>query len=242
MKKLVFIENDQALTTSLKVAEVFEKRHDAILRDIRNLISDVGGLHKIAESSMFAESTYINQQNKQQPMYLMNRTGFTLLAMGFTGKKALQFKLAYIDAFNRMEAKLQELLAQGKDARWLETRTAGKISRHEETDVIKQFVAYARLQGCEWEDRYFYSRLSILCNEGAGLPKKNGRDGATIQQLNTLDLMEGQVVKNVLINGMAEGLPYPQIMARVQQQINSFLAITFQTAPKIGSGILKGTR
>ena len=233
MKKLVFIENDQPVTTSLKVAEVFEKDHRHVLGSIRDIIKQAGGMPKIGQTPMFQETTYIHEQNGQAyPMYLMNRDGFTLLAMGFTGKKALQFKLAYIDAFNRMEAKLQELLAQGKDARWLETRTAGKISRHEETDVIKQFVAYARLQGCEWEDRYFYSRLSILCNEGAGLPKKNGRDGATIQQLNTLDLMEGQVVKNVLINGMAEGLPYPQIMARVQQQINSFLEITFQK-PKL---------
>ena len=233
MKKLVFIENDQPVTTSLKVAEVFEKRHDHIVRDIRDIVKQMGGVPKIGETPMFQETTYIHEQNGQAyPMYLMNRDGFTLLAMGFTGKKALQFKLAYIDAFNRMEAKLQELLAQGKDARWFETRAAGKISRHEETNVIKEFIAYARLQGCEWEDRYFYRRLSILCNEGAGLPKKNGRDGATIQQLNTLDLMEGQVVKNVLINGMAEGLPYPQIMARVQQQINSFLEITFQK-PKL---------
>ena len=233
MKKLVFIENDQPVTTSLKVAETFEKNHRHVLESIREIIKQAGGMPKIGQSPMFQETTYIHEQNGQAyPMYLMNRDGFTLLAMGFTGKKALQFKLAYIDAFNRMEAKLQELLAQGKDARWFETRAVGKISRHEETNVIKQFVAYARLQGCEWEDRYFYSRLSILCNEGAGLPKKNGRDGATIQQLNTLDLMEGQVVKNVLINGMSEGLPYPQIMARVQQQINSFLEITFQK-PKL---------
>ena len=233
MKKLVFIENDQALTTSLKVAEVFEKPHNDVMKSIRKLISEMGGLGKISQSSMFTESTYINQQNKQQPMYLINRDGFTLLAMGFTGQKALQFKLAYIDAFNRMELKLQELLAQGKDARYFETRAAGKISRKAETSVIKQFIAYARLQGCDWEDSYFYSRLSILCNEGAGLPKRGGRDNATIQQLNTLDLMEGQIVRNVLINGMSEGLPYPQVMARMEQQINTFLEVTFQTVPKI---------
>ena len=227
MKKLVFIENDQALTTSLKVAEVFEKNHKHVLESIREILAAENSAAKF-----FEESTFENR-GKLYPMYLMNRDGFTLLAMGFTGKKALQFKLAYIDAFNRMEAKLQELLAQGKDARYFETRAHGKISRKSETSAIKIFIDYARSQGCEWEDRYFYRRLSILCNEGAGLPKKGGRDNATIQQLNTLDLMEGQVVKNVLINGMSEGLPYPQIMARVEQQINAFLEVTFQTAPKI---------
>ena len=234
MKKLVFIENDQALTTSLKVAEVFEKNHRHVLDSIRDIIRQAGGMPKIGQTPMFQASTYIHEQNGQSyPMYFINRDGFTLLAMGFTGQKALKFKLAYIDAFNRMEVKLQELLAQGKDARYFETRAAGKISRKAETSVIKQFIAYARLQGCDWEDSYFYSRLSILCNEGAGLPQRGGRDNATIQQLNTLDLMEGQIVRNVLINGMSEGLPYPQVMARMEQQINTFLEVTFQTVPKI---------
>ena len=227
MKKLVFIENDQALTTSLKVAEVFEKEHKNVLADIRGILAAENSAAKFFEKSTF------ENRGKLYPMYFINRDGFTLLAMGFTGQKALKFKLAYIDAFNRMEVKLQELLAQGKDARYFETRAAGKISRKAETSVIKQFIAYARLQGCDWEDSYFYSRLSILCNEGAGLPQRGGRDNATIQQLNTLDLMEGQIVRNVLINGMSEGLPYPQVMARMEQQINTFLEVTFQTVPKI---------
>ena len=104
---LVILQNNQALTTSLKVAEVFGKRHDHVVRDIRGLIGQMEGVPKIGESPMFVEGTYTNQQNKQQPMYYMNRDGFTLLAMGFTGAKALQFKMAYIDAFNKMEEALK---------------------------------------------------------------------------------------------------------------------------------------
>ena len=62
---------------------------------------------KNEQTPMFEETTYIHEQNGQTyPMYYLNRDGFTLLAMGFTGKKALQFKLQYIDAFNRMEEML----------------------------------------------------------------------------------------------------------------------------------------
>ena len=61
-----------------------------------------------AVRNMFVETTYLNEQNKEQPMYVMNRDGFTLLAMGFTGKKALQFKLDYIKAFNKMEKAVKE--------------------------------------------------------------------------------------------------------------------------------------
>ena len=104
---LVLIDNDQALTTSLIVAEKFEKRHDIVLRDIRNLIEQVRSLLKFEDTPLFYESTYTNEQNKQTyPMYLMNRDGFLLLAMGFTGTKALEFKLNFIAEFNRMQTAL----------------------------------------------------------------------------------------------------------------------------------------
>ena len=67
----------------------------------RNLME---GMSQIGDTSMFVESSYIHSQNsKEYPMFIMNRDGFTLLTMGFTGQKALQFKLDYISAFNKME-------------------------------------------------------------------------------------------------------------------------------------------
>ena len=106
--KLVFKgENSQALTNSLLLAEKFGKTHDNVLKAIRNIVG--GGVVKNDETPMFVESTYFNQQNGQDyPLFVMNRDGFTLLAMGFTGKKALQFKLDYIAAFNAMENELRK--------------------------------------------------------------------------------------------------------------------------------------
>lgn len=108
MNELVFKgQNNKVVTTSLKIAEVFGKEHQHILRDIRELID---GVSKIGDTPMFEETTYIHPQNKQQyPMFLMNRDGFTLLAMGFTGDKALRFKMAYINAFNEMEKALKAM-------------------------------------------------------------------------------------------------------------------------------------
>lgn len=101
----MLIENNQVLTTSLKVAENFGKKHKNVIRSIKKLIAEIGELN-FEPSSMFIKSCYTNAQNKQQPMYYMNRDGFLLLAMGFTGKKALEFKLAFIGEFNRMETAL----------------------------------------------------------------------------------------------------------------------------------------
>lgn len=106
MNEIVFRgANDQTVTSSLLIAEKFGKEHKNVMQSIRNLIGGTAENSAIAE--MFSESTYLNEQNKEQPMFLMNRDGFTLLAMGFTGKKAMQFKLEYIKAFNSMEAQIK---------------------------------------------------------------------------------------------------------------------------------------
>lgn len=106
MNEIVFRgANDQAVTSSLLIAEKFGKEHKNVMQSIRNLIGGTAENSAIAE--MFSESRYLNEQNKEQPMFLMNRDGFTLLAMGFTGKKAMQFKLEYIKAFNSMEAQIK---------------------------------------------------------------------------------------------------------------------------------------
>ena len=136
MTDLVFKSNDGvAVTTSLKVAETFGKSHDNVLRDIRKALS--GGVLKNEETPMFEESTYINEQNGQEyPMFIMNRDGFTLLAMGFTGKKAMQFKIEYIAAFNAMEKELKkqakpksqlEILVESAQALLEQSRRMDKI-------------------------------------------------------------------------------------------------------------------
>lgn len=103
---LVYANGAVALTNSILVAKKFEKDHQHILRDIRNLME---GVSKIGDTPMFEETSYIHPQNGQEyPMFVMNRDGFTLLAMGFTGDKALRFKLEYIKAFNVMEKTIKE--------------------------------------------------------------------------------------------------------------------------------------
>lgn len=104
MNGIVFQGSEgQPLTNSVLVAEKFEKRHCDLIKAIKNMTTQ-----NCVVQNMFVESTYFNSQSKEQPMYIMNRDGFTLLAMGFTGKKALQFKLDYIEAFNKIEKAIKE--------------------------------------------------------------------------------------------------------------------------------------
>lgn len=108
MKQLIKVENHEGemVVTSREVAENFEKRHDSVLRDIENLIANVGSPQNCG--NLFIETKYQHEQNKQTyKEYLLTRDGFTLLAMGFTGGKAIEWKLKYIDAFNKMEQALK---------------------------------------------------------------------------------------------------------------------------------------
>lgn len=102
MNELVTIYNHQLVTDSRKVAAHFNKRHDHVIRDIDTLVR---GLPKNGDTQrMFYKTTYVNAQNGQTyPMYLMNRDGFSLLVMGFTGAKAMEWKLKFLEAFNAME-------------------------------------------------------------------------------------------------------------------------------------------
>ena len=102
MNNLVIMKDRQAVTDSLKVAESFDKKHKDVLKAWKNLAAQ-----NCATKKMFVESTYVNR-GKEYPMIYMNRDGFTLLAMGFTGKKALDFKLKYIQAFNEMENQIRQ--------------------------------------------------------------------------------------------------------------------------------------
>jgi Rha family phage regulatory protein len=104
MREIVLsMQSGEPVASSRQVAENFGKEHKDTLESIRQILA----AENSATKSMFYETTFENR-GKQYPMYLMNRGGFTLLAMGFTGKAALEWKLKYIAAFNEMEKKLAE--------------------------------------------------------------------------------------------------------------------------------------
>ena len=105
MNNLVVMHNKQAVTTSLVLAEAFDKRHKHVLEAISSKINSAE--NSAQYKKMFAETTYTDKSGKQNKMYYLNRDGFTFIAMGFTGRKADEFKLKYIDAFNKMEEQIR---------------------------------------------------------------------------------------------------------------------------------------
>lgn len=115
---LCSIEDEQVFTTSLKVAEYFGKNHQHVMRQIRALEKQIS-LSNFGQSNEFslrnfAQSDYKNARGKSYPMFKISHDGFALLAMGFTGQKALEWKIKFLNAFREMETQLQE-----RNNRWV---------------------------------------------------------------------------------------------------------------------------
>lgn len=110
MEELVTLENDQAVTTSLQIAENFNREHGKVIRSIETLINDLTENDKPqVASEMFYLDMYTSR-GKKYPQYLINKDGFSLLVMGFNNNdEVLDWKLKYIEAFNQMEKQLKEV-------------------------------------------------------------------------------------------------------------------------------------
>lgn len=104
---LVAIENNEVVTSSIKVAEVFGKQHKDVLKAVKSL--DISEEFRERNFALMQKSIKIgNGAERKSPMYYITRDGFMFLVMGFTGKTAARWKEAYIKAFNEMEKMLNE--------------------------------------------------------------------------------------------------------------------------------------
>lgn len=167
---LVFEKDDQPMTDSLTIAGYFGKDHRRVTQDIREMeCSEEFSVHH------FVQSNYKDERGKRQPMYLMTRDGFTLLAMGYTGKKAMQFKEAYIAQFNKMAAFINQLNATKHDSREL-TEAIGMAHK-------------------ELHSYHFSTEFDLINRVALGMSSKkfkrlNGITGNTIRPFLTAEQLE----------------------------------------------------
>lgn len=119
-------KREKIIVTSLDIAETFGKEHYHVMEDIREIQAKISTPEF---SGLFYEDEYKASNGKKNPMYLMTRDGFTLLVMGYTGEKAMKFKLAYIKQFNAMEEMLQGKLIE---------REKGIVVRQAFTKALKE--------------------------------------------------------------------------------------------------------
>jgi Rha family phage regulatory protein len=173
MESLVYKNSEgKPVTNSLLVAEKFEKNHKDVIRSIQNLMAQ-----NCAVRNMFVETTYISERGRNEPMFVMNRDGFSLLVMGFNGKEALKFKLDFIGAFNRMEEIL--MAAQDNEAvlsedsarrRWLLANEKKQLNATI-TNCMKRLKEVNReLNQINFDDFTRLGVKDILCGNAGRIP------------------------------------------------------------------------
>lgn len=215
-------QNQEMITTSSRqVAEKFEKEHKNVVRDIEKLSREIGSNLSL---SYFILSDYKDSMNRNQTEYLLTRDGFSLLAMGFTGEKALKWKLEYIRAFNEMEAELRRLYNERKQ--WEIEREKGKLIRHVLTDTIKMKITDSPHKRFMYPNytKLIYKTLfgkpfKELQEEFGVKPKESLRNYLTAEQLKDVENME--MLVSSLINC---GWGYDQIKNFINENTTKQLA------------------
>jgi Rha family phage regulatory protein len=182
MNQLVFTNNNQAVTSSRNIARDFDKKH-------KHVLDAIDAVKGVAENwaDLFYETTYIHEQNKQEYReYLMNRDGFTLIVMGFTGKAAMKFKLDYMNAFNRMEQKIQEL---SKPSYMIEdpvNRAERWISEQKEKQQLETQNKMLEQQVSEYEPKVTYVDEILKSTDSVTISQVAEDYGMTGQEMNKL--------------------------------------------------------
>lgn len=225
-KEVITDINNIPITTTLMVADKFGKRHDNVLRDVKNL--DIPRkIHRLN----FEEISYTDSYGRKQPYFEMTKDGFMLLVMGFHGKSAMKWKLKFISLFNKMEQKLLQIAAK-QQSKWLDARQAGILSRRKETDQIKLFNLYAEKQGClKYYDSQHYVECTKVVYEKMFIingPVKDVRKRMTPIQLRNLDVAEN-ALQHQLEVCMEKGMHYDDIYEFLEEKLEGlaeFIGIT----------------
>lgn len=145
MNEIVFRgANDQAMTSSLLVAKEFGKEHNKVMRDINNLACS-----QEFRAANFGESSYVSEQGKEFPMFTMTKDGFSFLVMGYTGKKAAQFKEAYINAFNKMESEIRSSIKPKSQLEILQMSINQLVEQEHRLSSVERDVAETKKEIAE---------------------------------------------------------------------------------------------
>lgn len=240
MKELMdlglFTKKDKVLVSSRIVAENFEKEHKEIIYTIEGRVSkgkirnkglykelmEIGG--ELHLSNYMVKSKYTDSQNRVQTEYLLTRDGFSLVTMSLKGKKALIWKLKYIDAFNKMEAFIREKLS----SEWLQTRKNGKLIRRNETDNLSELVLYAISQGSktyEKNPKLIYKHYSTLANNAVGI-KTGQREYVTRKVLDTIAFIEDMIL-NTVKEEMDKDIDYHQIYKTCKKRADQIVKYAY---------------
>ena len=215
---MLFEKNEQAVVSSRVIAERFGKEHKNVVRDVEKIVYEISSKLSV---SYVMPATYRDSMNRKQTEYLLTRDGFSLLVMGFTGPGALQWKIKYIEAFNRME----QIIRERQTSEWLITRRQGKLCRRNETDAIAQLIPYAEKQGSRNMAKQAYTIYTKLVHSLVGI-EAGQRDRVPFKTLSTIMFLE-DIIQHTILEGIEQGVYYKEIYSRRKANGEQFVCFAY---------------
>lgn len=213
INNIVSVKQNDIFTDSLVISEGTRKKHPSIQRLLNKHQLDFEEFGKLR----FEIRPSLSGQN--QKIFILNEQQATLLITYLGNNEIVRaFKINLVQEFFRMR---QELM-QRQTNDWITSRHQSKLTRKAETDVLKEFVEYAKAQGSKTPEKY-YMIFSKLANKIANI---SGRDKATILELNNLNLVESILLKTVS-EEMAKGTHYKEIYQLCKQKLNVFASVAY---------------
>lgn len=200
-------KEEVTVVTSLDVAETFEKEHRHVLEDIRKIESTIS----TAEfSALFNLSSYKASNGKTNPMYAMTKDGFTILTMGYTGEKAMRFKLAYIKQFNAMQKELSGKHIEREKGIAVRQAFTKSMQQSNENERMHGH-AYSTYTNCIYKVLFGRNAKQLREDLGIGI-KDNLRDYFTVEELKSIQSME------CLASGLVDcGWDYDKVKSFIEQ-------------------------
>jgi len=213
MQGLVFVEGNEVFTTSIEIAKGVNHSHTSVLRLIQNSmdleIFNTLKVKKVATKGRPSDVYYLTEEQATLLIALMRNTPVVRV-----------FKNNLVREFYKQRRMIESLASQRNNAEWLNNRQETKVVRQECTDVIQEFVAYAKEQGSKSADHY-YSNLSRMELSGLFILEKkypNARDVMSMRQLNLIEMADEAVAVS-LRDSMDAGLPYKECYQQAKIRI-----------------------
>ena len=220
--QLVEVVKKEIVTDSVTVARKFGMKHAEVVSVIKKLNADISKL-RVVSNHPKPQEVEREYRGAKFIAYLMSRDYFSLLSMRFKGAKALEWQIKFNKAFYAMEESLLKADMNQQDQQWLSARTDSKLARKSETDVIKEFVEYAKAQGST-KAEFYYKHITNATYKALGLMEQKYpklRDTMNFYQISELVLAE-RLAAQSLKKYMELGRDYHDIYVSVKDDLTNF--------------------
>lgn len=237
--QIVVINHGKPTTTSLLIADLFDRHHRNVIRSIDRLIES-----RVIDALSVERISYQDSMNREQVAYRIPERESLIVMPFIGGRRAEAGQRILVDAFLAARDEINRLRRMHASPDWRQARIEGQTARKAETDIIKAFVGYAQSQGSKSAGRYFLcitketNRALFFVTAAVG---RDFRECLSAPQLSAVSMAE-RIVEKALLEAMADKMYYKAAYRLAADRVRAFAALIGQSVPGRTPALLEGTK